>query len=239
MAKTLAVMNCKSLKRDSPAATRDMYDRSAQFRAQRDLFEEAYDGWVVLSAKHGVVLPNEIIEPYDLSMYNKAQQSRLKSGQGLTKEEKEQWSIAIRDHSIWDEYDEVHFHVSKAYWDPIKNYFPNGLWVKQQVNPGLVVIRYQEALDKYRREGVLDLGIISIHRKSKNPEMPRTWYHPLEGEYYGYARDVSKDFEVDEGNLHRVSMGKAKQTRGWVVEENYLKRLVYDASRDQWRLGRG
>lgn len=234
MHKKLAIMNCKSLKRDSPTPARDMYDKSAQFRAQRDLFEQVYDGWAVLSAKHGVVLPDEIIEPYDLSMYSKAQ--RLKAGRGLTKEEKAQWAVIVRDHSIWNNYDEVHFHVSKAYWDPIRDYFPRARWVKQQVNPGLVVLRYQEALHKYQQEGILDLDIISVHRKSEEPEQPRMWYHPEHGEYYGYARDVSKRFGVDEGNLHRVSRGKAKQTRGWVIEKKYLQLLVYNENRNQWRL---
>jgi len=234
--KKLAVVNCKSLKKDASTKARDMYDKSAQFRAQKALFEQAYDWWVILSAKHGVVFPDQVIEPYNLSMYNNAQ--RLKNVRSLTKEEKQKWVLKVIQHPVWEKYDEIHFHVSKAYWDPIKHAFPQAVWVRQQVNPGLVVVRYQEALHKYQQEGILDFSILSEHKPSSDPEKAKKWYHPVHGSFFGYARDVSKAFGVDEGNLHRVSRGKTKQTRGWVVDPLYLDKLEYNDKRGQWKITR-
>jgi hypothetical protein len=108
--------------------------------------------------------------------------------------------------------------------------------IRQQVNPGLAVLRYQEALTAYKNNGVLDFSILEDDRKSLDPEIPRWFYHPTHGKFYGFARDLVREYpEVDEGNLCRVSRGLAKQTRGWVREAADVKNLTYDVTRDRWR----
>jgi len=49
---------------------------------------------------------------------------------------------------------------------------------------------------------------------SLDPEIAKQWYHPIHGSHFGFARDISKKFGVDEGNLCRVSRGINKQTCG-------------------------
>lgn len=59
------VAQCTSSKRDAPAPARDLYDESAYFRRQRGYAEVKGDVWVIQSAKHGLLRPDDRIEPYD------------------------------------------------------------------------------------------------------------------------------------------------------------------------------
>lgn len=51
-------------KRDSPARAADLYT-SALFTKCRRLAETRGDRWYILSAKHGLVPPDRMIEPYE------------------------------------------------------------------------------------------------------------------------------------------------------------------------------
>ena len=78
----IALVACCALKRvciASPA--RDLY-RSPLFRLSRRNAEQ-FEGWAILSAKHGLVRPHQILEPYDRSL------SDLSPG------EREQWSLGV------------------------------------------------------------------------------------------------------------------------------------------------
>ena len=138
----LAVINCKALKQKDRCQAQEMYNRSAQFRAQVRFIGQAYNHYVILSAMYGVVEPTDRIDPYSISM---AKGPRLREAISLTKEEREQWALNVSNHPIWNKYTDIHFHVSLSYWKPIAEYFSNATHVKQQVNPGLVIKRYDEA----------------------------------------------------------------------------------------------
>lgn len=228
---TLAIVNCKASKQDYPCRAEEMYDRSAQFRAQRDLIKRVYPHYAILSAEYGLVRPNTIIEPYDVSIYEKAT-ARLSSS-GEMKLSKKLWAEKVRDQLSSLPYKKIHFHISNAYWGPLLKQ-ENYIHITQQVNPGLVILRYKEALEVFETTGVLDTSILTQHRKSADPEVQKYWYHPLHEPLFGYARDVSKKYGVDEGNLCRVSRGLAKQTRGWVIDDSLLPYLEeHDGS---WKL---
>lgn len=221
----LAVINCKALKQDHTCAAHEMYNKSAQFRAQLRFITEAYDHCIILSAAYGVVELTDVIDTYSISI---AKGPRLKAAKSLTKEEKVEWALDIANHSIWDKYDTIHFHVGSQYWKPIAEFFPNDIHVKQQVNPGLVIKRYDEALEYYNEHKSINLDIISTHVPSKEPEVAKPWYHSAHGERFGYSRDISKEFGIDEGNLYRVSRGKANHTCGWTVVKDIADNTTYN-----------
>lgn len=60
----LHLVSCVSKKAAAPAPARDLY-LSDWFRKARAFVESRGGPWYVLSAKYGLVHPDEIIEPYD------------------------------------------------------------------------------------------------------------------------------------------------------------------------------
>ena len=61
------LVSCVKMKRIVPTPAKDMYI-SPWFRKARAYVEEREQTWFILSAKHGVVQPDDVIEPYDLTL---------------------------------------------------------------------------------------------------------------------------------------------------------------------------
>lgn len=60
----LVLISCTKAKLSKPATARDLYSSPA-FQMKRQLAEGAGASWVVLSAKHGILQPEDAVEPYD------------------------------------------------------------------------------------------------------------------------------------------------------------------------------
>jgi hypothetical protein len=65
---SIGLVSCTKSKLDHPCPARDLYTASALFRKARAYCERHYDGWYILSAKHGLVHPHEVLAPYDLTL---------------------------------------------------------------------------------------------------------------------------------------------------------------------------
>jgi len=65
--KTLVIVGCGAAKQDSPAPARDLYT-STYFQKKREYAEVVGDEWAILSAEHGLVIPDEELEPYETSI---------------------------------------------------------------------------------------------------------------------------------------------------------------------------
>ena len=65
----IGLVACSMRKADRPLPARDLYV-SPLFRAARAYAERRYgpEGWLILSACHGLVHPNQVLAPYDLSL---------------------------------------------------------------------------------------------------------------------------------------------------------------------------
>jgi hypothetical protein len=61
----LSLVSCVGLKLDRPAPARDLYI-SPWFRKVRRVVEKG--PWFILSAKHGLVTPEKVIEPYNVTL---------------------------------------------------------------------------------------------------------------------------------------------------------------------------
>jgi len=236
MSKRIAIINCKSKKQSYKCSAEQMYDISFQFRYQTDFIKEYYGEYLILSTKYGLIEPNTIIEPYELTL---SQGARLKQTNKLFGTELELWVLKVKNQiNILSEiYDEIDLHISFSYLDPIKDILSNKIkHIKQPVNPGLVKNRYKEILNQYKNVGYVDLNSIGELRKSKDPEIQKWWYHPEYESFYGYARHLCKVYPiVDEGNATRVSRGLNNHTQGWVVKKKLLDSL-YKTNKGQWRL---
>jgi hypothetical protein len=60
----LALVGCTKSKRDHESAARDLYDESPLFRRRRKVAQQV-GVWRILSAEHGLVHPDELLETYD------------------------------------------------------------------------------------------------------------------------------------------------------------------------------
>src|SRR5712664_3308473 len=61
----VAFVSCVKLKIDHPAPAKDLYMRSPWFRGARRYAQEHAKSWFILSALHGLVDPETVIEPYE------------------------------------------------------------------------------------------------------------------------------------------------------------------------------
>ena len=61
---TICLVSCVSVKGATPAAAKDLY-QSSWFRKARLFVESIGSDWFILSAKHGLVHPDNMIAPYE------------------------------------------------------------------------------------------------------------------------------------------------------------------------------
>jgi hypothetical protein len=64
---TVYLVSCVSKKLDRAALAQDLYD-STLFRLARRYVERQQGMWFILSAKYGLVAPNQRVEPYDQTL---------------------------------------------------------------------------------------------------------------------------------------------------------------------------
>ena len=65
--RTVALVGCGGQKQDTAAPARSLYT-SNYFQLKREFAETFADKWYVLSAEHGLVEPDEVLEPYDTTL---------------------------------------------------------------------------------------------------------------------------------------------------------------------------
>ncbi len=63
----IGLVGCGARKLDRPAPARELYTGTL-FRLASAYAERACDEWYVLSALHGLVHPDEVLSPYDLTL---------------------------------------------------------------------------------------------------------------------------------------------------------------------------
>lgn len=82
---TVGLVSCTKSKLDEAAPARELYSPSYVFRKSVEYVERECDRWHVLSAKHGLVDPDEVLEPYDETL------------SGAPKATRERWAAEVRE----------------------------------------------------------------------------------------------------------------------------------------------
>jgi len=77
----IGLVSCSKSKLARPCAARDLYTASPLFRKARAYCERHYDAWYILSAKYGLVHPDLVIAPYDVTLKTMPQVERRAWGQ--------------------------------------------------------------------------------------------------------------------------------------------------------------
>lgn len=100
----VAVINCGSAKQYKKCAAKDLYIGSL-FVASRQFCESNYDHWCILSAKYHVLMPDDIVEPYEAFLTK------------FSKEDKQKWGKITAEQllSKFPEDTEFDFYVSQSY----------------------------------------------------------------------------------------------------------------------------
>lgn len=76
----IGLVGCVKTKLDRPAAAKDLYG-SPLFRGRRTYVEQSCDRWFILSAKLGVVDPDDVIEPYEQTLKTASEGERRRWSQ--------------------------------------------------------------------------------------------------------------------------------------------------------------
>lgn len=91
----VAFVACCKTKLDHPAPAKNLY-QSPLFTltrkyVEREIRKSCFHGWFILSALHGVVEPDQVLEPYDVSLA------------AMSKKDREEWSVTVlkQIHRIW------------------------------------------------------------------------------------------------------------------------------------------
>ena len=75
--KVIALVSCVSRKQSAASAAKDLY-QSDWFRKARAYVEQNQWPWYILSAQHGLLSPNQVISPYELTLKLLPAQERRK-----------------------------------------------------------------------------------------------------------------------------------------------------------------
>jgi hypothetical protein len=78
----IGLVGCVKSKLDRPARARDLYT-SPLFLGRRRYVERTCDRWFVLSAKHGLVDPDTVLEPYDQTLKHAGRADRRVWSEGV------------------------------------------------------------------------------------------------------------------------------------------------------------
>lgn len=108
----VGLVSCTKKKRESPSRPRELYQPSSLFQKASQYAEANHDQWYVLSAKHGLLLPEgDIIDPYDETLSD------------LSKEDRQAWADTViedlSEKNLLDDDVEFILHAGKDYYEPL------------------------------------------------------------------------------------------------------------------------
>ena len=89
----IALLSCTKAKKDYPCLAREMYSASNTFRLALEYAEKTCDKIFILSAKHGLLDLQELIEPYDEALDGKSVAERRKWAEGVILKLKEETDL--------------------------------------------------------------------------------------------------------------------------------------------------
>ena len=105
--KTLGLISCTKSKKDYPCEASEMYSASDLFRKAYSYAIKNYDFVTILSAKYGLLFPDDKIEPYNLTLNNMNASKRKEwAGKVFTQ---------MKNRLKLEDFAKVFFHAGKKY----------------------------------------------------------------------------------------------------------------------------
>jgi len=95
----IGLVSCSKAKIDRRAAARDLYSASDLFRKAARYCAAHCDDWYILSAKYGLVRPDEVLEPYDLTLKRMRVDERRRWGLAVASKLRELGAVKLEIHA--------------------------------------------------------------------------------------------------------------------------------------------
>ena len=105
--KTLGLISCTKSKQNYPCRASKMYQASDLFRKAYAYATKNYDLVAILSAKYGLLFPNDKIEPYDLTLNDMKSSLRREWAEKVFSQMKSRLSL--------HDFAKVFFHAGEKY----------------------------------------------------------------------------------------------------------------------------
>lgn len=106
-AKSLGLISCTKAKQNYPCKACEMYSASDLFKKAYRYATKNYSAIAILSAKYGLLLPSDKIEPYNITLKD------------MSNKEVKEWANKVfgqmREQFNLNEFSEVFFHAGKNY----------------------------------------------------------------------------------------------------------------------------
>jgi hypothetical protein len=95
----IGLIACTKAKLTRPAPARELYSASDLFRKAAAYCDAYLDGWFVLSAKYGLVEPERIIAPYDMTLKTMPASERRRWGTQVVQRLRQLGDVALEAHA--------------------------------------------------------------------------------------------------------------------------------------------
>ena len=240
----IAIIGCVSKKLNTPHLAKQLYV-SPQFKSQSTFVDVAYDKWFIMSVKHGLLSPNQLIEPYDLTLktnYRTHNDSLIseQQHQQLVDKTKSQIQQLLNDGYVID------FHLTQTYYkliDVKHKKHPNTNYIKCFNSGGKTSSVYNDAINMINNGSTLDESINYINeykliKRNRGSEPNCWWYHPIYPPFYGKSYTFPKHYKLNVGNLFQHYFSDVVNTNhvmGWSHKLENVMRLKLVNGR--WRMG--
>jgi len=105
--KSLGLVSCAKEKKSYSCKASEMYSASDLFRKAYSYATRRYDSVAILSAKYGLLFPDDKIEPYNLTLND------------MNSQQRKQWTETVFDQMKsrlrLEDFDKVFFHAGRKY----------------------------------------------------------------------------------------------------------------------------
>ena len=241
----IGVILCSKSKQDYACEVAEMYATSILFSSQQAFMDAVYDEWYVNTSKYGFMDPTMWIEPYD-SWYIKktSKTSQLANNPNiLTEDMISEWLELLQFQFPDRDNIELHCHVSREYYNKLSTIFPNTKWFKPQTGSyAKTAWKYVDAHNMLLSGKSQDEAFDFINTetpKKRIPEVKKWFYHYDGRSFFGNAYDMSKHFQIDNGNIYSVSMGTTLISEGWVADKDLIPYIQFFPKTNRYRLQKG
>jgi hypothetical protein len=95
----IGLIACTKAKLNRPAPARELYSASDLFRKAAAYCDAYLDGWFVLSAKYGLLEPDRIIAPYDMTLKTMPSSQRRLWGMQVAQQLRQLGEVALEAHA--------------------------------------------------------------------------------------------------------------------------------------------
>lgn len=215
-ANRVGLVGCVKSKLDEPAPARELYI-SPLFRGRRARVETTCDRWYVLSALHGMVDPEQVLDPYDRTLV------------GAPRDERRRWANQVLEQfdALFEDASSlmVEVHAGAAYLDHglVDGLFDRGAEV---VNP-VAGLTMGQQLRWYREttgSKVFDArGVLPEPRNSRAPATGGR-YAPLSVHLANSgAHEVTVSFDEVEAILGADLPASARKHRAWWANGGHVQ----------------